>query len=297
MSDFKVDFIGIGAEKAATDWAACCLREHPEVCFSRRKELVFFSDRDQHLLKVRYRQYERGIRWYEKCFAHCPPDSVKGEYTPTYLYSEEVARRIHRHYPDVKLIVCLRDPVERAFSQYLHDISIGLIPRRMTFEEALEWSESYIEKGLYCKHLAHYRRAFAPEQMLVLLVDDIRQDNRGVVRRLYEFLSLNHTEFVPPSMDLRPNAAAQAYWPWLNRVMLHTDYFLREHGMEGMLHLLEDTGLRRLAITIGCRINQRPIAAYPTINEDTAMRLRERFLTDVEGLESLLGRDLSAWKA
>jgi len=295
-ADFRVDFIGIGAEKAATDWVACCLREHPEVCFSKHKELVFFSDYDQHLLKVRYRQYERGIGWYEKQFNHCPADSVKGEYTPTYLYSQEVARRIYKHYPDVKLIVCLRDPVERAFSQYLHDISIALIPQRMTFEEALAWSHSYVEKGRYCKYLTYYYELFPPEQVLVLLVDDIKEDSRAAVRRLYRFLELKEVDFVPPSLNRRPNAAAQAHWPWLNRIMLYTDYFLREHGMEGVLHLLEDSGLRRLAVHLGCRVNQRPIAVYPSINENTALCLRQQFLPDIESLEKLLARDLTEWK-
>lgn len=295
MSDFKVDFIGIGAEKAATDWLACCLREHPEVCFSKHKELVFFCDRDQHLLSVPYRQYERGMAWYEKQFRHCANGCLRGEYTPTYLYSKGAARRIRGHFPDVKLIACLRDPVSRAFSQYLHDRSIGLIGD-IPFEQALSQNGSYVEKGLYHKHLGYYLELFPAEQVHVLLVDDIRADRKAVARRLYDFLGLEDVEFIPPSLDRRPNSAAQARLPWLNRVMLHTDYVLRERGLENVLHFLEDTGLRRAAIKVGCHLNRRPISVYPRISDDTARQLRYAFATDIGELERLLGRDLSQWK-
>jgi len=295
VSDFSPDFVGIGAEKAATDWVAACLREHPEVCFSKHKELAFFCELDQHFLKVPYRQYQRGIQWYERQFRHCPAEKVKGEYTPTYLYSREVARRIHRHYPDAKLLVCLRDPVRRAFSQYLHDTRIGLI-RGISFEQALAQHHSYVEKGLYSKYLSHYLEFFPSSNMLLLLVEDIKADKRAVVRALYQFLGLNDSGFVPPSLDTTPNAASRAPLSWLNYVLIHAEYFLRERRLDFLLNLLEDTGLRRAAVVFGCRTNRRPLAPYPPMQEDTEKRLRGEFAQDIDGLEKLLNRDLSHWK-
>ena len=82
MKKFKIDFIGIGAEKAATYWIWYILQEHPEICFSKRKELAFFNEFDQHFLKVVNPRYFRGMNWYRKQFHHCSKRKVKGEYTP-----------------------------------------------------------------------------------------------------------------------------------------------------------------------------------------------------------------------
>src|SRR6056297_2233099 len=111
--NFSPDFIGIGAMKAATSWIYKCLIEHPEVCGSSKKELHFF-DRPQN--------YKKGIDYYISFFKHCPQDKAKGEYTPNYLYSPATPELISRHFPNVKIIVCLRNPAERAWSHYLFSV-------------------------------------------------------------------------------------------------------------------------------------------------------------------------------
>lgn len=295
VSGFRVDFLGIGAEKAASDWIAACLREHPEVSFAKYKEVAFFSDVDQHLLKVPMRQYERGLGWYAKQFPPCAPGQVRGEYTPTYMYSQVVAQRIHRHFPNVKLIVCLRDPVKRAFSQYIHDRRIGLIGN-ISFEQALDRHDSYVQKGLYYKHLNHFYELFPATNIFVRLTDDIEADRQAVLRDLYTFLGLKDTAFLPPSLNSRPNAASTAKLPWLNYLLIHGEYALRRDGLYPILNLLEDLGLRRAAVSFGCFSNRKPMAQYPSMREDTRERLRREFQDDVQRLEGLLGRDLSHWK-
>jgi hypothetical protein len=293
---FAVDFIGIGAEKAATYWIAGCLREHPEVSFARRKELAFFNDYDQHLLKVRTRQYERGMGWYERQFPPCLPGQIRGEYTPTYMYSPLAARRIHRHFPDAKLIVCLRDPVKRAFSQYIHDKRIGMIGN-VSFEQALSRHDSYVEKGLYYKHLSDYTALFPRENTLILLVDDIKDDRKAVLRRLYGFLGLKYVGYLPPSLDAQPNAASEARFPWLNYLLIHGEYLLGRMRLFPVLYLMQDIGFRRATFLFSYTTNSKPLAAYPKMSEETEARLRNTFRQDVTQLEGLIDRDLSGWKA
>ena len=294
MPEFKVDFIGIGAEKAATYWFADCLKEHPEVSFARRKELAFFSDVDQHLLKVPCRQYERGLAWYEKQFPPCQPGQIRGEYTPTYMYSREAARRIFRHFPKAKLIVCLRDPVKRAFSQYIHDRRIGLI-RNISFEQALSRYDSYVEKGLYYKHLSYYYELFPHENILVFLVDDITSDRRAVLRRLYGSLGLRQVDFIPPSIDAQPNAASEARFAWLNYLLIHGEYLLHRRGLFPILYLLQDIGFRRAAFLFSYTANSKPLTVYPKMLPETEQRLRRVFAPDTAQLQGLIGRDLRAW--
>ncbi len=105
--DFKIDFIGIGTGRSASTWIYECLREHSQICMSQPKETRFFN-----------RNYEKGLKWYYKRFQNCSSFSIKGEYSPGYLVSLETPLLIKKHFPDAKLILCLRNPTERAYSHY-----------------------------------------------------------------------------------------------------------------------------------------------------------------------------------
>lgn len=294
MADnFTLDFIGIGAEKAATYWIAAVLREHPEVCFSKPKEIHFFDDKDPHLFAVKSFRYEWGIDWYKKHFVHCK-NGIKGEFSPSYLYSKVSARRIKKHFPNVKIIVSLRNPVKRAFSQFTHDKSIGLI-KDISYEKALKQYKNYFEKGLYYKHLAFYYSIFPAKNILVLLVSDIKKDSKCEVAKLYKFLDLKDVDFIPKSLNRKPNVASEGIFPALSYFLLQTEYFLRRRKCKFILKALEDGGLRSIARS-SLFINRKPIKKYPKLNKKTEMRLRSAYISDISKLEKLLKRDLSFWK-
>ena len=98
------DFIGIGASKAASSWIFSCLKEHPEICVSSKKEINFFN---------KPYNYNKGIEHYKSFFKHCPKKSIKGEFTPNYINSTQVPQLIHKHFPNVKIIACLRNPIDK----------------------------------------------------------------------------------------------------------------------------------------------------------------------------------------
>src|SRR3989344_5640213 len=103
--NFKVDFIGVGAPKCGTTWIAECLAEHPDVCFSWNKEPHFFN---------RDREYEKSLDYYRTYFKNCENKKLRGEYTVNYLYFDSAADRIKKHFPGTKIIIALRNPIERA---------------------------------------------------------------------------------------------------------------------------------------------------------------------------------------
>lgn len=103
------DFIGIGVMKAATTWIFQCLVEHPDICGSSKKEIHFF-DRPEN--------YKKGLEYYKAFFNNCSHDKVKGEYTPRYIFSKDAPELIYKNFLDVKIIACLRNPVDRAASHY-----------------------------------------------------------------------------------------------------------------------------------------------------------------------------------
>src|SRR5919197_5413106 len=103
------DFLVIGALKAGTTYLDELLRSHHEVCLpATLKELDYFG-----------RNYERGPEWYERWFADCGSRRA-GEVSPEYLGHPQAPARIHRLLPDARLVACLRDPVERVYSEYKH---------------------------------------------------------------------------------------------------------------------------------------------------------------------------------
>jgi hypothetical protein len=297
-TSFKIDFIGIGAEKAASSWVADCLWEHPEVDFPFTKELAFFNEYDHHLLKVKNPRYFRGIKWYEKQFNHSDKSKILGEYTPTYLYSKETAKRIKKHFPDVKIIVSLRDPVARMFSQYIHDQRLGIIRMKVSFEEALEKIDSYYIKSNYAKYLAYYFNIFGREKVMVVFLDDIKKDNAKVAKDLYKFVGLNDINFKPKVLEIRDNAASEPK-SWLaNYLMTQTEYFLMRNKLYKLHYLIEDLNLRKLACYISYDQNRVVIKKEKRrkIEPETEKRLRKKMRKSVIKLEELINRDLTMWK-
>src|SRR4051812_34770 len=150
------NFIGIGAQRTGTSWIYACLFEHPDLCLPR-KEINFFS---------RERNWSRGFGWYEAIFGECPPDAQVGEFSTSYLTDAETPGRIRSRYPDARLIVPLRNPIDRAYSNYLNDIVGGVVPASVGFAEALESHPEYVDGGLYARHLRNYIHLFGREQLL-----------------------------------------------------------------------------------------------------------------------------------
>lgn len=293
MSNFKIDFIGIGTEKGATYWISDCLREHPEVCFSKKKEIVFFNEFDQHYLKYENLRYSWGIKWYERHFSHCSVKSIKGEFTPTYLYSKKTAQRIKKHFPNAKLIICLRDPVKRAYSQYLHDKSIGII-KDLKFSQALQKHDNYIEKGKYYKYLRYYYDLFPRKNIHVVLIDDLKNNSLKYIQKLYKFLNINST-YIPRNLKKRPNAASSAKFQFLNYFLLQAEYFLIKNKLNFFLRILENSGARRALFLFSYYMNRKPLDRYPQIDKQSEKKLRKLFQNDIKNLEKLIGRSLSRW--
>ena len=288
----KVDFIGIGVEKAATYWVADCLREHPEVSFSKQKELAFFNDKDQHFLKHNNPRYSRGIEWYGNFFHE--DDKIKGEYTPTYIYSEKAPLRIKKHFPKVKLITTLRDPVKRAFSQYLHDTSIGIIPE-MSFEEAIKKYDAYLSKGYYSEYLENWYKVFPKSRLLVLLTDDIKKNPIRQIKKVYKHVGVEGVEFNPPSLNKKPNPASTSRFPFVNRFLINSEYKMMDKRFEFMHKLLEDVGARKAVFWASYYLNRKPIEDYPKIKKTTEKRLRKLYRNEVDKLGKIIKRDLSIW--
>ncbi|WP_270725248.1 sulfotransferase domain-containing protein [Shimia sp. Alg240-R146] len=179
----RPDFVGIGAQKAATTWLFKRLSMHPDVYFPRGKEIHFWDRRET---------VGRPLKEYESIFSGLQIKHIggkTGDITPAYLrISDTLIKEFKEQAPDVRLMVILRNPVERAISAAAQVIRNK---ERSSNQSNPLFSKNTTEGGLYGKHLTRWLEHFSKEQLLVLTQDEIREDGRAVMKKVAEHLSID----------------------------------------------------------------------------------------------------------
>ena len=261
------NFVGIGAQRAATTWVHNCLRDHPDVYLPERKELHFFDT-----------QYKRGVPWYEQHFKGHRGQKAVGEITPDYLGVPYAIPRLAALLPEARLFVVLREPVQRAYSAYtlLHERHEG-----MSFREACASTSVLIKYGLYATHLERVYEHFPRDRVKVVLYDDVRERPAAVLRELLEFLGVDP--------GFRPPAAGTIY----NRILFpKAQARMRRAGMGWCLELVKHSPLGDRVKRWGKRDASDRASA---IDPDHLRQLKATFRDDTLRLQEIIGRDLSAW--
>lgn len=188
------DFVIAGTQKAGTTWLERQLGSHPDI-FTPRKQLHYFD-----------RNYRRGEEWYSQWFQKASDGQLCGEKTTEYFDTttvERFAQRVSTDYPDLKVIVILRDPVNRALSALRHMVNSGLEkrpadPGKLLFDDmnrSGEKSYRYIERGFYDRQLAHLERYISPNRLQVLIFEeDIVGSPITGLSKICEFLEIEPVE-------------------------------------------------------------------------------------------------------
>ena len=172
-------FVGVGAQKAGTTWWYRLITEHPAVVSrGHPKELHYFdalADRFDQTAADRY-----GL-WFPR-----PPGAITGEWTPRYMSDEHAPRQLAAAAPEARVLVLLRDPVDRYVSGLTMQIARGW------------WNNESgaVSRGLYVRQLERIYDVFSPDQVLVLQYERCAADPSTEITRTYRFLGLD-PEFVP----------------------------------------------------------------------------------------------------
>lgn len=270
------DFLIVGAAKAGTTSLAVQLGRHPRICIPRA-ELHYFDRADN---------FARGPDWYLGTLTRDwePGNRVLGEKTPTYCYLAQIAERICREYPAVKLIWLLRNPVDRAYSNYLHAVRRG--NERLSFARAVAQESrrirrdpftGYLERSRYWQQVERFDKWFPRDQMQFLLFEDFASQPRQVLGQVFDFLGVAGEEF--SYVDVRYNRTRMPRWPrsvWAARQVLGDGAALKA------VRKLNSVRARR---------------GYPKMDAGLRRELLQHFREDNARLAEMLGRDLSAWDA
>ena len=269
------DFICVGPQRTGTTWLHNVMAPHLSLPVDI-KETDFFL-----------RNYPKGMRWYLSFF-RSNPGAIRGEVDPNY-FGEDLAReRIANDIPHAKIVVTLRDPTDRAYSSYRvmrRDAwtSVGV-------EETVAANRIIRESSRYAHHLVQWQKSFGAERVLVCFYDDLEQSPQAFLDRITDFLgaprinvegSLIASERVNTVIEAprNPKLAAKAR---------NFRTSLKLHGMHWVVDLLGTAGVWKYCFGRG--------EEFAELDPQIDARLREHFRPEVEALEQLLGRDLSAWK-
>jgi hypothetical protein len=276
----KPNFLVVGAAKSGTTWLYYCLKEHPEIYVSIPKELNFFSNDSN---------YYKGYKWYTSYFEKVSSENAIGELSPSYMYPPQVPKRIYEFNPDIKLIFILRNPIDRAYSDYCMNLDHGVFTRDIDNE--MTTSSRIVHQGLYFKQIQEYLKYFPREQLLITFYDDLNIHPELFLKTVYSFLEVD-SEYQPDALGHRENARkplpkyeiiynfTRSIYGWiLQRNRLAKPFFdeLKRKGYFDTFY----------AFMRG--------SEHPRPSKEVEEKLTIFFREDVSNLSELVQRDLSFW--
>lgn len=293
------DFLLIGAAKSGTTALFYYLGQHPGVypCPVREPSFFALEGHTLHFAGPGDRatvgtHAVTDLAAYGALFEGAAPGQVAGEVSPLYLYDAAAPARIKAHIPQAKLIVILRNPVERAYASYLHLRRDGREPCNR-FEEALSreqvriasgWEHlwHYVAMGRYATQLQRYLSVFDPAQLLLIRYDEFQAAPAAVVQQCFEFLGVDAG--FAPSFARRPNRSGEPRSRLVQRVVGG------QGRMKQMARWLPE-GLRGRLLDRVQRLN----LARPAMDSRARRSLEEAYQDEIHQLQELTGWDLSDW--
>jgi hypothetical protein len=294
------NFLIIGAGKSGTTSLYHYLRQHPEIYMSPVKEPKFFAvegkkldfrgpNDDEHM----NRKSITDVDAYRALFGGVTDEKAIGEASPLYLYSPEAAGRIKHYLPEVKLIAILRNPVDRAFSSYLHCIRDRGEPLD-DFAQALQEEERRIENGwgpiwhyknvgFYSAQLERYFDTFRRDQIKIFLYDDLKGDPTGVLRSIFSFLEVGDTRL--PDLSVKHNISG------VPRSRLVHELLNKPNPIKSAFRPLLPAKLRK---RLNFNLTGRNLVR-PQLSPEVRKQLIDVYSEDILKVQGLIDRDLSRW--
>jgi hypothetical protein len=267
-----------GPPKAGSSWIYNLLATHPEVFVPDGKYVQFFTD-----------FYDRGIDWYAAQYAAAvPAQTARCDLTTDYLFVPEAAERLARHVPEARVFFSLRNPVERDWSAYQHLLRTG--QARGPLEREVETAHRLLSQcSAYSDAIERSWRLFGRENTHVLWFEDIRAHPQAAADELFDFLRVSRRAISEDESGAK-NVARAARSSALNGVLKQGAIALRAAGLSKVLARLKDS----------------PVVDKMLFSANSVPKLRDspeaqaflsrRHAAEIDRLETLLSRDLSAWR-
>jgi hypothetical protein len=283
------NFFIVGTPKAGTTSLYHYLEEHPDIYMSPIKETNYFSYDEIKSQGLFYNEeHISSLHQYQEQFEEVKDEKAVGEASVSYLYYPLVPSKIKKFNPEAKIIIVLRNPVDRGFSHYLMDKRLGFVS--ISYEDIV-WKNSqhpqsklyyqqYVSLGQYYEQVKRYLEVFDAKQVKILFYEDIVRDIQKVVRELYAFLNVDVT-FSPDTQQQH------------NVYSSPKNFFIEK--------LYAQKEIRTIVKKIfGENIQQQVTHLFfrkekPVLNEKLKLDLIEVYKTNVYKTSDLLQKDLTFW--
>lgn len=276
------NFFIVGTPKSGTTSLFHYLQEHPEVFLPELKEPHFFS-----CPEVKNTYYKTKIvdskEEYLDLYQETESYKAVGDLSSSYLFNKETPKRIHQFNPDAKIIIVLRNPVDRALSHYLMDVNLGyinaslskVINNKDTFKQHYQ---EYIELGFYEQQIRAYTKQFPDSQIKVVLSDTLYANTAETLKDIYSFINVS-TTFITDFETV------------------HNSYTVPR--FKALKSLVQSDGLKKM-IPSGLKSGLKSLI-YKTNAEKPKLEveknlLREIYKKSIVETETLINQDLSSWK-
>lgn len=289
----QIELMIVGAQKAGTSSLHQYLAQHSGIRTHAQREITYFINDDE---------FKRG---YEKAFEryfspqYTDQKTILGK-SVGIMYLPVAIERLYAHNASVQLVVCLRNPIQRAYSAFWYARRMGW-EYLESFDEALEadldrfgddWIKrrncSYLERSRYAEHLKKIYQIFPGEQVQVLLTEDMKADAHGVCNQIFAKAGLPALDRM--DVERKHNAVANARSPFFAQLLSRRSFF-----KTAARRLLPDTVTDQVKSKIR-RFNEEEFT-HPPLSLDTFNRLTRYFQPYNQELGTLLGRDLTHWNA
>jgi hypothetical protein len=296
MLDRKLDFMIIGAQKAGTTSLYGYLAQHPHVFLPPGKDLFAFNDDPV---------YGVGAERLGSYFTDCRGEPLVGASNVQILPFPSALKNLQAYNPDLKLIIMLRNPIDRAYSSYWMMRRHGREPSD-TFESALAWEQQrqrakdfrtraelcYRFHGRYAEHIDRVWSAFPRERVYIRLLDDLKQDPLREVSNLLRWLGADpDAAEIDLSQTLNPSRMPR--WMPLQRAIKSSGPLKQLYVRLAPVRVRE--ALNQYLFNPLQDYNLRPFK-YPPMAADTRAELFEYYRADLGRLSEMIGRDLSHWQ-
>ncbi|MDR4507105.1 MAG: sulfotransferase [Candidatus Brocadiaceae bacterium] len=287
------NFLIVGAAKCGTTSLYAYLKQHPHIFMPENKEPCFFSfaEQDENNATDTFKRLWviRNFDTYANLFEEAKKSQIVGEASTTYLYLyEETIKNIKKYHPgwkELKIIIILRNPAERAFSHYLTD-SAGF---GMSFKEVIEkWKSkqlsrfyNYIDYGFYYNQIKAYKDTF--DQVKIYLFEDLETNSTALVRDIVGFLELD--TFFNIETNIRYNVSMDSKKKLLSNLIYKNNLF------KSIVKILLPKDTRQ---ALRNRIVEN-FSKKPQLESHDRKFLNEVYKDDILKLQGLIDRDLTHW--
>lgn len=308
------NFIVVGANKGGTTSIYHYLKQHPQVYLSPIKEPHYFStDIDVNQFKKEFAHnklqdiekyvngemeqeyhaaFVRDFNQYQKLFRKAGGFKAIGELSTSYLYSKNAAQEIHAVVPDCKIIICLRNPIERAYSHYRMNLWTGNSNQFDFYKALVEdyqhipkvWGNAhlYTEIGMYYEQVKRYIDTFGRDHVLIIFSEDLKKRTAEIIREVYAFIGVDD-QFIPDTST----QYNEVYTPKYKNLT----WFLNKTGIRPLMKKISPSFIKKAVI----RTFYKSKTDKGEMSKEAKQFLLDKLSDDVRQLGTLLNKDLSGW--